>query len=249
MAKEIIRLNQVDFIYDNEFVLENVNISLYRKEMVSIIGPNGSGKTTLLKLILGLLKPTKGSITVLGQLPGKEQQVFGYVPQYAQYDSLFPVNVFDVVLMGCLKPRTFGMFNSRDKNSALYALDVVHLLPLKNRSFATLSGGQRQRVLIARALVSKPEVLLLDEPTANVDRKTEQDLYVLIQELSKIYTVILVSHDLGVVPKISDRIACVNRNVIMHLKSELTGQSIQEIYSCSMDLVHHVNHSQRKEGG
>lgn len=247
MAEEIIRFNHVDFIYENEPVLEDVNISLYRQEMVSIIGPNGSGKTTLLKLILGLLKPAKGYITVFGQPPGKMRHVFGYVPQYAQFDPLFPVNVIDVVLMGCLKPRTFGMYNSQDKNSALHSLDIVHLAHLKNRSFATLSGGQRQRVLIARALVSEPEVLLLDEPTANVDRETEQDLYALIQELSKAYTVLLVSHDLGVVPKISDRIACVNRVVIMHSKSELTGQSIQDIYSCSIDLVHHGSHNPGKE--
>jgi zinc transport system ATP-binding protein len=247
MANEIIKFHHVDFTYENELVLEDVNIDLQKREMVSIIGPNGSGKTTLLKLILGLLKPTRGYITVFGRAPGKVPHALGYVPQYIQFDPLFPVNVFDVVLMGCLTPRTFGIYHSRDKQRALHALDIVHLLPLKNRGFSTLSGGQRQRVLIARALVSEPDVLLLDEPTANVDRKTEENLYVLIQELSKTYTVLLVSHDLGVVPKISDRIACVNRTVMMHSKSELTGQSIQEIYSCSMDIVHHGIHSDREE--
>lgn len=246
MTDEIIKFENVSFAYENEIVLQDVDISLYTQEMVSIIGPNGGGKTTLLKLILGLLKPTQGHISVFDQTPEKVRYLFGYVPQYARFDPRFPVNVFDVVLMGCLKPHTFGMYNTRDKNSALHSLDIVKLSHLKNRSFATLSGGQRQRVLIARSLVSKPKVLLLDEPTANVDRKTEEDLYSLIQELSKVYTVLLVSHDLGVVPKISDRIVCVNRNVIIHTKAELTGQSIQDIYSCSIDIVQHKGH---RKGG
>jgi zinc transport system ATP-binding protein len=247
MAGEIIRFHHVDFAYENELILEDVNISLYEREMVSIVGPNGGGKTTLLKLILGLIKPARGHISILGKAPGKVPHALGYVPQYIQFDPLFPVNVFDVVLMGCLKPRTFGMYHSRDKIRALAALETVNLMDLKNRGFSALSGGQRQRVLIARALVSEPKILLLDEPTANVDRRTEEDLYSLIQDFSKQYTVLLVSHDLGVVPKISDRIACVNRTIMMHSKSQLTGENIQDMYSCSMDIVHHIRHNDRKE--
>jgi zinc transport system ATP-binding protein len=242
MSREIIKFDNVDFSYDKEIVLEKVSIQLYQKEMVSIIGPNGSGKTTMLKLMLGLLKPTGGKITIFGKSPEKVRHVFGYVPQHASFDPRFPVNVFDVVLMGSLKSRTFGLYNKSDKKKAYSALDRIGLIDLKNRSFATLSGGQQQRVLIARALAGDPEVLLMDEPTANVDRKAEQDLYALIQDLSKKYTVILVSHDLGVVPKISDLIICVNRNVMIHTKEELTGQSIQEMYSCHVDFVRHDSH-------
>ena len=246
MAAEIITFKNVSFVYENEIVLKDVDMNLYSKEMISIIGPNGSGKTTLLKLILGLLKPTQGHISVFNHTPEKMRYLLGYVPQYARFDPRFPVNVFDVVLMGCLSSNTFGLYNKSDKNNALYSLDIINLAHLKNKSFATLSGGQRQRVLIARALASKPKVLLLDEPTANVDRETEEDLYALIQELSKEYTVLLVSHDLGVVPKISDRIVCVNRNVIIHSKADLTGENIQDIYSCSMDIVRHDRHRKEK---
>lgn len=240
MSHEIINFKNVSYAYDNEIVLEDVNIRLYARQMVSIIGPNGSGKTTLLKLILGLLKPAQGDITVFDQPPEKVRHLLGYVPQYARFDPSFPVNVFDVVLMGGVKPHTFGIYNAKAKSDALKALDIINLGHLKKKSFAHLSGGQRQRVLIARALVSGPKVLLMDEPTANVDRETEEDLYALIQELSKEYTVVLVSHDLGVVPKISDQVVCVNRNVLIHSKSELTAESIQDMYSCSMDIVHHV---------
>ncbi|MBN1698374.1 MAG: ABC transporter ATP-binding protein [Spirochaetales bacterium] len=239
MKKEIIRMENVSFSYDKSYVLKDVTLSFYENEMVSIIGPNGSGKTTLLKLILGLIRPDRGHITVFSQSPEHNEHTTGYVPQYAIFDPEFPVAVIDVVLMGRLGLSGGLFYRKKDRQAAHEALEKVNLRDFGPRRFSSLSGGQRQRVLIARALASSPRLLLLDEPTAHVDRSTEQQLYCLIKDISRDITVLLVSHDLGVVPKISDRIACVNQSVKIHASKELTGNDIQTIYNYDINLVEH----------
>ena len=207
--------------------------------MVSLIGPNGGGKTTLLKILLGLLKPDKGEVLVFGHPPHNVRTRLGYVPQYTQFDPLFPVSGMDVVTMGRMRNSKIGPYSAADKSLALEALDEVELSHLKKRAFSDLSGGQRQRVLIARALASRPELLFLDEPTSNIDRGAEQRLYALLEKLNKRLTILLASHDVGFVIKFVSHCLCVNKNVLLHPTSNLDGKVIQELYGSDMALVQH----------
>lgn len=244
----VISIDNVSFSYDGSPVLEDVNLTVDERDFLCIVGPNAGGKTTLLKLILGLLKPAKGTISVFGQPPQKARSRIGYMPQYASLDSLFPVNVFDVVLMGRLgNGRKLGFFAKTDRTAAEEVLQEMNLNKVRNRSFSSLSGGQRQRVLIARALVSNPELLLLDEPTSNIDTVMETELYEILSRLNQDITIALVTHDLGFVSRYVKSVACVNRRVIVHPTSEITGEMINEIYGSDMRMVRH-DHRCSEEG-
>ena len=244
----VITLEKVSFSYNNLPVLEDVSLTVHERDFISIVGPNAGGKTTLLKLILGLLKPTSGTIRVFGQPPGKVRSRIGYMPQHASLDPLFPVSALDVVLMGRLgNGKDLGFYRRADKEAAADALRNVELYEIRNCSFSDLSGGQRQRVLIARALVSDPELLLLDEPTANVDAVIETELYEILNRLNEKMTVALVTHDLGFVSRYVKSVACVNRRVVVHPTSEITGEMINEIYGCDVHMVRH-DHRCSEEG-
>lgn len=244
----VITLEKVSFSYNDLPVLEDVTLTVHERDFISIVGPNAGGKTTLLKLILGLLKPTSGTIRVFGQPPGKVRSRIGYMPQHASLDPLFPVSVLDVVLMGRLgNGKDLGFYRRADKEAAADALRNVELYEIRNCSFSDLSGGQRQRVLIARALVSDPELLLLDEPTANVDAVVETELYEILNKLNEKMTVALVTHDLGFVSRYVKSVACVNRRVVVHPTSEITGEMINEIYGCDVHMVRH-DHRCSEEG-
>jgi len=236
----VIQLEHASFAYNGHSVLENVSLTVYERDFLCMVGPNAGGKTTLLKLILGLLKPTEGTVRVFGQPPVKTRSRMGYMPQHASLDLLFPVSVMDVVLMGRLgNGKKFGLFRGGDRKAAKQALEKVELYDIPKRSFSELSGGQRQRVLIARALVSDPEILLLDEPTANVDAAVETEFYELLSQLNEKMTVALVTHDLGFVSHYVKGVACVNRRVVVHPTSEITGEMINEMYGCDMHMVRH----------
>lgn len=235
-----IRIENLSFSYNGLPVLDGVDLRIRERDFLAIVGPNGGGKTTLLKLILGLLTPERGTVAVFGQPPAKVRSRLGYMPQHVHLDPLFPVTVADVVLMGRLcREARFGFFRRTDRQKAAEALDLVDLAGLGNRPFAELSGGQRQRVLIARALVSDPEILLLDEPTANVDAAVETELFETLRRLNRQMTVVLVSHDLGFVSTYVRTVACVNRRVVVHPTSDITGRLIQEIYGCDVRMVRH----------
>ena len=240
MKPPVIEFENVSFSYDSVNVLEDVNLTVEERDFLSLVGPNGGGKTTILKLVLGLLKPVNGTVRVFGQPPVKARSRIGYMPQYSSLDPLFPVTVMDVVLMGRLgNGKLLGAYKGADKKAAAKALQELEVYEVRNRPFSALSGGQRQRVLIARALVSDPELLLLDEPTASVDAVVENELFDLLNQLNKRITIALVTHDLGFVSSYVKRVACVSRRVLVHPTSEITGEMINEIYGCDVRMVRH----------
>ncbi len=238
-AEPVIEIRDLTFAYGATPVLSDVNLTIYQGDYVCMVGPNGGGKTTLLRLILGLLTPTRGSVRVFGKPPVEARRRIGYMPQHAQLDPQFPVRVRDVVLMGRLRNLRLGPFGRADRAKAAAALAEVGLADYAKRPFAALSGGQRQRVLIARALACEPELLLLDEPTANLDPLVQDEMNELLRELNRRLTVILVSHDVGFVAQQVKTVVCVNRYVRVHGAEAITGDSIRALYGHDVQLVHH----------
>ena len=245
----VISLENVSFAYRGVPVVENASFAVHEHETACMVGPNGGGKTTLIKLILGLLQPDRGRLRIFGLPPERARLRIGYMPQHIQCDFQFPVTVMDIVLMGRLGggglAGLFGWHGRNDRRAALEALGDVGMDSFVKRPFRALSGGQRQRVLIARALCSQPDLLVLDEPTANVDTLLEAKLLDILHELNRRMTILLVSHDLGFVSGLVRKVICVNRRVIMHPTGQLTGDAIREIYGADMQMVHH--HRQREE--
>jgi zinc transport system ATP-binding protein len=241
-----ISLNNVSFAYRHIPILEHVSLTVPKKEFACIVGPNGGGKTTLLKLVLGLIQPDEGRVQVLGTTPEKARNRMGYMPQYAHLDMNFPATVLDVVLMGRLKKTNFW-FSAKDRSRAMAAIDTVGMTPFAHVGFNALSGGQRQRVLIARALCSQPDILLLDEPTANVDHETEENLFSILKALNQDMTILVVSHDLGFVSKYVKTVICVNRRVLIHPTTVIDGTMIKDIYCGDLKMVRH-DHRCSQEG-
>ncbi|MCL2305869.1 MAG: ABC transporter ATP-binding protein [Planctomycetaceae bacterium] len=239
----VVEFQSVSFAYEQQLVLENVSLSIQRGDFASIVGPNGGGKTTMLKLMLGLLTPKSGTVLLFGETPKRTRNRVGYTPQFLQVDYCFPVSVFDVVLMGRLQEggQKFR-YDKADKTAAEQALETMRLADAKNAPFRSLSGGQRQRVLIARALCANPELLLLDEPTSNIDPSSEEILFDILGELNKQLTIVLVSHDIGFVSRLVKTVICVNQTVAVHPTSSLNGQMIREIYGS--DEIQMVRHDQ-----
>jgi zinc transport system ATP-binding protein len=246
-AGPVIEISDLDFRFDSgPRVLEDVTLQIEDGDFVSIIGPNGGGKTTLIKLIVGLLSPSTGSIRVFNTSPVKARPRIGYMPQHAMMDPRFPVRALDVVMMGRLNPRrSFGTYRRSDRAAAAEALTTVGLEDQGRRPFSDLSGGQRQRVLLARALVTDPELLVLDEPAAGLDQKVEQDFFELLRELSRSRTILLVSHDLGFVAGFVRTVVCVHRQVEVHPTSALDGRAISEIYGGEVRMVRHDHSVER----
>lgn len=235
-----VKLANVSFAYDGTPVIVGADLTVDCGEFVTVVGPNGGGKSTLLRLVLGLLQPDSGSIEVFGCGPEESSPRMGYVPQHSATDPSFPATVLDVVLMGRLgHTRTFGNYTRDDVSVARAALADVELSELSKRPFSKLSGGQRQRTLIARALAAEPDILLLDEPTANLDIAMENELYEILQRLRERLTVLLVSHDLAFVSGFTDTVACVNRTVAVHTTSEVTPELINELYGRDVRFVRH----------
>ncbi len=237
---EVIRLDDVWVKYGDLIVLEGINLSVQNLDFLGIIGPNGGGKTTLLKVILGLIKPSRGNVTVLGDSPEKSRRFIGYVPQISQFDREFPVTVLDVVLMGRLgRKGLMRKYGEEDKRIARGVLESVEMIELEDKQIGKLSGGQLQRVLLARALAADPKILLLDEPTASIDEPTKTELYELLKNLNRKITIVLVSHDIGVISSYVDKIACLNRRLFYHGSKEIGAETIEKTYQCPVDLIAH----------
>ena len=234
----IVDIRNLDFAYGREAVLEDVNLTVRQKDFMAIIGPNGGGKTTLLKLVLGLLTPVRGTVHVDGKTPPKASPCIGYVPQDVHTNRSFPITAIDVVLMGKLDPeKRLPRRSAVNRRDALAALERLEMAPYADKKIGTLSGGQRQRVLIARALVSRPKLLLLDEPTASIDTKGQAEFYRLLKELNQDMTVLVVSHDLLVISRYVKSVACVNKKLHYHDQAEITGDMLETIYPCSVEEV------------
>ncbi len=226
--------------YGQPDVLRNINFKVQSNEIVGIIGPNGGGKTTLLKLLLGLLRPTRGEIKLFDRSAKEGRKYAGYVPQNVPFDREFPIKVIDVVLSGILKSSSFfGNYSKEEKKKALETLEIVEMKSFQNRPIGELSEGQKQRVFIARALVSNPRLLILDEPTASIDTVMEKTVYGLLLKLKEKMSIILVSHDIGAVSSYVEKIACLNTELYYHNSKEITAEDLSKVYKCPVDLIAH----------
>jgi len=247
MSISIVEIRDVAFAYSGgETVLQDVSLDIAQGDFIAMIGPNGGGKTTLLKLILGLLKPDKGIIRVMGQPALQAASNIGYVPQDVHINLSFPITAIDVVLMGMLAPRKrWRRKSAADRREAMAALARLEVGTLAERKIGSLSDGQRQRVFIARALVTRPQLMLLDEPTASIDTKGQADFFKMLKELNKDVAILVVSHDLLVISRSAKSVACVNRSLHYHNQAEITGDMLETMYPgtveevCPVELVAH----------
>lgn len=221
-SSKIIEINDLEFSYGEIPILEHVNLAIDQGEFIGIFGPNGGGKTTFLKLLMGFLKPTKGDIVLFQGSPKLWRPRIGYVPQVTRFDAQFPISVLELVFMGLLSKSTWwGGIPSYAKQKAKDCLAKVDLLDKQHQAFGTLSGGQAQRALIARALASDPDLLLLDEPTASVDIEAEREIYQLLKNLKGSMTILMVTHDLqGIIDQV-ERLLCVHRQITLFSKKDL----------------------------
>ena len=236
----IVELSDVWFGYEPGVpALEGVHFQIERGRSASIVDPNSGEKSKLMRLLLGLLTPQRGKIRVFGTTPVAARPHIGYMPQYHQLDAAFPVTVFEVVLMGRMRKGFWGRYAAADREAARRALEEMGIPELASRSFSELSGDQRQRVLIARALASEPELLLLDEPTANIDPGAEEQFYATLDVLRKRMTVLTVSHDLGFVNREIDLVICVNRRVTVHEAAAFSAETANEVYHHQVNLIKH----------
>lgn len=240
MSNKVISVRDVSFAYDNIPVLENISLDIEEKEFLGIIGPNAGGKSTLLKLVLGLLKPQSGSIRIQGKKPRQQRNIIGYVPQYPAFSRDFPITVKQAVLLGRLgMGGLLGRYSRDDHEAAEQALAEVEAENLANRLIGALSGGQLQRVLLARALVSNPQILILDEPTANIDMRLESDIFDQLKQLNQRMSIIVVSHDIAFISDYVHRVACLNRTMVCHHTDSIDGLMVQDLYGENVRMVAH----------
>lgn len=238
----LVSISDVSFVYNSEPVLEHITLDVKKGEFLGVIGPNGSGKTTLLKIIVGLIKPTSGRVTLFGTDPTNfhDRSKMGYVPQRAGQNLFnFPITVEEIVSMGITSNKV------KKGDPIREALNAVEMHKYRNRLIGELSGGQQQRVFIARALIGNPELLILDEPTVGVDSEAQAAFYELLQKLNKKMnlTLVLVSHDIDVVAKEVTTIACLNGTLICHVppKEFMKKDYLEKVYGKNLGFVVH-NH-------
>lgn len=231
---ELVNISNLSFKYEKTQVLDNINLSIKDSDFLAIIGPNGGGKSTLLKLILELLPIQSGKI-----IKNVKNDEIGYVPQNINLNIDFPITALEVVLMGhkVSKKRLFG-YSKSDINCAMESLRQVGMQHFSNSKIGNLSGGQRQRVFIARALCSNPKIMLLDEPTASIDVKGQQEIYDLLKELNKFMCVVVVSHDISVLLNYAKNVAHINKNIVYHsLENIQKNMSFSNEHLCEVELL------------
>ncbi|MEN8155745.1 MAG: ATP-binding cassette domain-containing protein [Bacteroidota bacterium] len=222
MAQPLLQIKNLDAAYHGKVVLNNVSLTVMEHDFIGIIGPNGGGKTTLLKVLMGLIKPVKGEVKY-----AIARSEIGYLPQGNQVDEQFPITVREVVASGLGK-----------KQQLEEVLEKVGIASLHSRPIGELSGGELQRTLLARAIVSSPRLLILDEPDTHVDNRFEMELYALLGELNKTMTILLVSHDIGTISPYIKSIACVNRDLHYHASNEISEEQLK-VYNCPIEIISH----------
>lgn len=233
MSTPLIEIKDLTVYLSGELVLDRVSFTLNEGEFLAIVGPNGAGKTTLLRSIVGLVKPTSGTIKIRDDITKRKKgTVFGYLPQEFSLKRDFPLRVIDVVLLSVypsLPPFSFP--GEKEKKRAREYLELMGVEELENSFYSELSGGQKQRVQIARALMNDPPIILLDEPRTGIDVVGQENFYSLIAKIKHNRGILMVSHDIGVVSKYCDNVACLNRRLICHIRhSEITDEILKELY-------------------
>ncbi len=242
MSNPIISIKDLSFSYDGPTILDSINLEVDEGEFLGVVGPNAGGKSTLLKLVLGLLEPARGSVRVLDRNPKAVSRQIGYVPQYPVFSRDFPITVEATVLMGRLGNSSwYGGYRKQDHDIARRAMLETEVVNLAKRQLSTLSGGQLQRVLVARALACEPRILILDEPTSNIDMRVETDIFDLLKILNQRMTIIVVSHDVGFISRYVDRVACLNRTLVCHQTAAIDGKVINKLYDSDVHMVEHVH--------
>lgn len=227
------------FSLNDDFpILEDISFKIYKNNFIAIVGPNGSGKTTLAKLILGLYKPSKGKITYYNSDKIVDNLNIAYVPQFLNYDPLYPIRGIDIVLSGRLKPKKIiNFYKKEDYEISFQIMKELNIDHLWKKSYQNLSGGQKQKFLIARALATGADFLIFDEPTSNLDRETQIFIYEKLSSLKERKTIILISHDIDIVPEISETIFCLNRTLKIHNTFENIDSSF--LYNCQVKKIDH----------
>jgi zinc transport system ATP-binding protein len=241
MSKLALSIKNLNVSYGQTPALKNLCLDVLDKEFLGILGPNGGGKTSLLKSILGLIPKRSGEILVYGQSIKNNKIKIGYVPQLPQIDRAFPISAEEVVLCAMIPARLkpFFSYTPEDIDRAHQNLADLGIETIAKKQISQLSGGEFQKLLISRALAIKPQILLLDEPTASVDPHSKDHLYDLLEKINKHITIVMVSHDLLAVSTNVTRIACINQGIIYHGEPELTENVINEMYGCPVDLIAH----------
>ena len=215
----ILRLKNICFKYENNFVLKNIDFAVNKGDFIALIGPNGGGKTTLAKILLGLLKPSSGEIIYPNVTLFNKNSLIGYTSQESNINKDFPIQAFDIVLMGFLQAKTLGYkITKTDKLEARKIMEILNIWHIKDKKIANLSGGQRQRVMIARALCGNPKLLIFDEPTANIDMPTQKEIYQLLKQINANHTIILISHDISVL-EYANKVLFVNCEILSQKQS------------------------------
>jgi zinc transport system ATP-binding protein len=234
MKTPLLQIRDLYAGYQGKPVLSKVSLDVMENDFIGIIGPNGGGKTTLLKILMGLMKPLKGTIEY-----SFRRSDIGYLPQGNQLDESFPITVKEVVSSGLNSSirRSSGMKKSRN-DQLNKALHRTGLEALKYRPIGELSGGELQRTLLARAIVSSPKLLVLDEPDTHVDNRFEMELYQLLKELNQNMAILLVSHDIGTISPYIKSIACVNRDLHYHPSNEINEEQLK-VYNCPIEIITH----------
>ena len=240
----IIDIKNLTFSYEKDTILEDINLHVKAKEFLAIIGPNGGGKSTLLKLMLGIEKAPANTIKIFNENPSKNLTSIGYVPQNTNVNTDFPIKVIEVVMMGHVgHKRPLIGYKKEEIACALDSLKQVSMEKYADKKIGSLSGGQRQRVMIARALCSHPKILLLDEPTSNIDTTGQKEVYELLKKLNQHITIIVVSHDISVILEYASSVLHVNKKAAFHDVSKKRKFHTKDEHFCEVELLQMIGNS------